>query len=104
MSTPRSTSNERCRRARGARPRDGLRVLGMRFTGDLAVPAERFAHLREAFGASFEAIEIDSAAGNAAAVPQDAHSVVTEHLFEEPRHPTRVARDRVLAFFGEQLR
>ncbi len=84
--------------------RDGLRVLGMRFTGDPAVPAERFAHLREAFGASFEAIEIDSAAGNAAAVPRDAHSVVTEHLVDEPGHPTRVARDRVLAFFGEQLR
>lgn len=82
---------------------DGLRVLGLRFTGDPTVPDARFAHLREAFGASFEAVEIDSSPGNAAGVPRTAHSVVTEHLVDEPGHPTRAARDRVLAFFREQL-
>ncbi len=32
-----------------------------------------------------------------------AHSVVTEHLVDEPGHPTREALDRVLAFFHERL-
>jgi hypothetical protein len=29
--------------------------------------------------------------------------VLTEHLVDEPGHPTREALDRVLAFFSERL-
>jgi dienelactone hydrolase len=81
----------------------GLRVLGMRFTGDRVVPAERFAHLRDALGDRFISVEIDSSPGNKWNIPKNAHSVVTEHLVDEPGHPTRDALDQVLNLFRERL-
>jgi dienelactone hydrolase len=83
--------------------RDDLCVLAMRFTGDRAVPKERFEHLREALGDRVITVEIDSSADNAHGIPRMAHSVVTEHLVDEPGHPTRDALDQVLAFFKERL-
>lgn len=83
---------------------EGCPVLGLRFTGDLAVPAARFDRLRAELGAGFEGIEIDSSAGNPHGIPRTAHSVLTEHLVDEEGHPTRAAVDRVLEFFTERLR
>jgi dienelactone hydrolase len=80
-----------------------LRVLGMRFTQDPVVPAERFAHLREVLGDRFVSVEIDSSPGNEWDIPKNAHSVVTEHLVDEPGHPTRDALDQVLRMFRERL-
>ena len=80
-----------------------LRVLGLRFTADRTVPAARFARLRRELGDAFEAIEIDSSPGNAHGIPRTAHSVVTNDLIDEDGHPTKAARDRVLAFFHERL-
>ena len=57
-----------------------LCVLGLRFTDDKLVPAERFAHLREALGDRFVGVEIDSSKGNPWGHPRRAHSVLTEHL------------------------
>jgi dienelactone hydrolase len=82
---------------------DDICVLGMRFTNDRAVPAERFATLRQELGDGFIGIEIDSSEGNEWGNPKDAHSVVTEHLVDEPGHPTRAALDQVLEFFRERL-
>lgn len=82
----------------------GCTVLGLRFTGDPMVPAERFAALRRAFGADFEAVEIDSSAGNAHGIKRSAHSVLTTDLIDAEGHPTRAALDRVLALFREKLR
>ena len=87
-----------------SRANEDLRVLGLRFTNDRGCPAERFATLRTTLGASFEGIEIDSSAGNAAGIAPSAHAVLTVSLVDEPGHPTRVALDRVLAFLAEQLR
>jgi dienelactone hydrolase len=81
----------------------GLKVLGMRFTGDPACPVERFERLRSELGDAFEAIEIDSSRGNRYGIPAEAHSVVTEHLVDEAGHPTRAALDRVISFFREEL-
>ena len=78
-------------------------VLGLRFTGDPAVPAARFARLREELGDRFIGIEIDSSRGNPHGIPRTAHSVLTHHLVDKPGHPTRDALDRVLAFFRERL-
>jgi dienelactone hydrolase len=86
------------------RTRAGCGVLGMRFTADPLVPAERFERLRRELGAGFEAIEIDSGRGNPHGIPRAAHSVVTNDLVDEAGHPTRAALDRVLAFFAERLR
>ncbi len=84
--------------------RADLCVLAMRFTGDPAVPGERFAHLREVLGDRVLTIEIENRKGrNPHNLPRAAHSVVTEHLVDEPGHPTREALDQVLAFFKERL-
>jgi dienelactone hydrolase len=84
--------------------REEVCVLAMRFTGDPAVPAERFEHLREVFGDRLIAIEIENRKGkNPHDLPKTAHSVVTEHLVDEPGHPTKEALDRVLSFFKERL-
>ncbi|GAB08740.1 hypothetical protein GOARA_019_00220 [Gordonia araii NBRC 100433] len=80
----------------------GLQVMGMRFEGDRLSPADRFAFLREQLGDAFIGVELpDSAANPAAMIPP--HSVVTEHLIDEPGEPTREALDQVLAFFTEKL-
>jgi dienelactone hydrolase len=82
----------------------GVPVIGMRFSHDFMCPKERFDRLREELGDAFEAIEIDSGPGNAHGIPRQAHSVVTHELVDEAGHPTRIALDRVLAFFDARLR
>jgi dienelactone hydrolase len=82
---------------------DGLQVLGLRFTNDRFVPRERFELLRDELGDAFVAVEIDSSPGNPHGIPQIAHSVVTEHLVDEPGHPTRDALDQVLDLFRQRL-
>jgi dienelactone hydrolase len=86
-----------------ARVDDGACVLGLRFTGDVAVPAQRFERLRRELGDGFVAVEIDSSKGNPWGIPPRAHSVLTEHLVDEPGHPTREALDAVLDLFRERL-
>lgn len=86
------------------RAAEGVPLLGLRFTRDPMCPAARFEHLRRELGDAFEAIEIDSSRGNAHGIPRTAHSVVTHDLVDREGHPTRVALDRVLAFYGERLR
>ena len=88
-------------KARAAR---GLCVMGLRFTNDKSVPAERFATLRRELGDAFLAVEIDSTPGNAAGIDPKSHSVLTVHLVDEPGHPTRAALDRVMTFLGERLK
>jgi dienelactone hydrolase len=83
---------------------DGLCVIGMRFTGDRAVPPERFAHLREKLGDAFIAVELDSGPGNPYGHPKMAHSVLTEHLQDREGTPTRRALDQVLDFFESRLK
>jgi dienelactone hydrolase len=80
---------------------DGLQVLGLRFTTDKLVPAERFAWLREQLGDAFVGVELPGEA--AAPSPMPAHSVLTEHLVDEPGTPTRDALDQVLALFRDRL-
>jgi dienelactone hydrolase len=86
------------------RTRQGLCVLGLRFSHDAGSPPERFGTLRRELGPGFEAIEIDSSPGNPNQIPKRAHSVLTEDLVDEPGHPTRAALDRVMSFLGERLR
>jgi dienelactone hydrolase len=81
----------------------GVEVLGLRFTGDIACPPERFARLRQELGDAFLAIEIDSSPGNPHGIGKRAHSVLTDDLVDEPGHPTRDALDRVLGFLRAKL-
>ncbi len=80
----------------------GLQVLGLRFTGDKFVSGERFAYLREQLGDAFIAVELDDSDANPAAALAP-HSVLTEHLIDEPGQPTRVALDQVLELFRSRL-
>ena len=78
---------------------EGLQVLGLRFEGDRMSPPERFEFLRRELGDGFVAVELpdESAAG------KPAHSVLTEHLVDEPGQPTRQALDQVLDLFRTKL-
>jgi len=82
---------------------DDLTVLGLRFTGDRAVPAERFETLRRELGDGFIGVEIDSSKGNKWGRRAAAHSVLTEDLQDEPGTPTRDALDQVLDLFRKKL-
>jgi dienelactone hydrolase len=82
---------------------EGVCVLGLRFTNDVAVPAERFERLRRELGDGFIGVEIDSSKGNPWGISPRAHSVLTEHLVDQPGHPTRQALDQVLEFLRERL-
>jgi dienelactone hydrolase len=82
---------------------DGLCVLGLRFSEDRAVPDARWARYKEELGDNFIGVEIDSSPGNPHGIKRTAHSVLTEHLVDEPGHPTKDALDRVIAFFREKL-
>ena len=82
---------------------DDVCVLGLRFSGDRMVPAERFARLRDELGDGFIGVEIDSSPGNQHGISSTAHSVLTEDLVDEPGHPTRQALDMVLDHFRTRL-
>jgi dienelactone hydrolase len=81
---------------------EGLQVLGMRFKSDRFVPGERFDFLREQLGDAFVAIELEDEDANKEATMKP-HSVVTEHLIDEPGQPTRAALDQVLDLFRTRL-
>jgi len=80
-----------------------LCVLGLRFSHDPLVPRERFAHLCEALGDRFVAVEIDSSKGNPWGHPRNAHSVLTEHLVDEPGQPPHDALQQVLDLLRTRL-
>lgn len=80
----------------------GLQVLGLRFRGDRVARPERFTHLRRRLGDAFVAVELDDASANPAGAGTP-HSVLTEHLVDEPGEPTRAALDEVLDLFRRTL-
>jgi dienelactone hydrolase len=86
-----------------ARARSGTTLLGLRFSDDRLCPRERFATLRHSFGPAFVEIEIDSSKGNQWGIRRNAHSILTDDFVDESGHPTREARDAVLAFLREKL-
>lgn len=79
-----------------------LQVMGLRFRNDRLVTDERFAWLREQLGEAFVAVELDDEDANPDAMIAP-HSVVTEHLVDEPGSRTRAARDEVIDLFRSQL-
>lgn len=81
---------------------NGLSVMGLRFCGDRRSPAQRFEFLRDQLGDAFIAIELDDADANPDGVLSP-HSVLTEHLIDEPGQPTQAALHRVLDFLSSRL-
>jgi len=80
--------------------KEDLSLIGLRFFVDAAVPDARFDLLKNTFGKRFEAIEI--AAKDAEPGPMGAHSVLTMNLQDRPGTPTKLAEERVIAFFKER--
>ncbi|CQD13602.1 dienelactone hydrolase family protein [Mycobacterium europaeum] len=82
---------------------EGLCAMGLRFSEDPVVPAERFAVLKERLGDAFEVIEIDSRPGNRYGFARTAHSVLTDEVREVDGHPAYEARKRVVEFLTQRL-
>ncbi len=81
---------------------EGLKVLGVRFTGDvLFCRSARFDTLRRELGDGFEGIEVPGRF--AKQHPEPPHSVLTIGLVDEEGEPTRHAVDRVIGFLRERL-
>jgi len=81
---------------------EGLKVLGVRFTGDvLFCRAARFETLRRELGEGFEAFEVRGTASKLH--PEPPHSVLTIGLVDKEGEPTRAAVDRVIGFLSERL-
>ncbi len=96
--TPETLSNARSRIGE-----EDLKVLGLRFRGDvLFCRAARFETLRRELGEGFEGIELPAA--SAKRHPEPPHSVLTIGLIDREGEPTRAAVDRVLSFLSERLR
>jgi dienelactone hydrolase len=85
-----------------ARNKAGVRLLCLRFSNDCISPRERFAAIEASFPANFEGIVIPSPDARWG-IPTNAHAVLTEHFSDADGHPTRHARDRVIAFLKERL-
>lgn len=79
-----------------------LTVLGLRFRGDRLVSDERFGWLREQLGNAFVAVELDDEDANPNAL-MPPHSVLTEHLVDEPGSRTRRALEEVLDLLRNRL-
>ena len=80
--------------------KEDLTMIGLRFFGDPVVPDARFDTYKETFGKRFEAIEIDPK--DATPGPMAPHSVLTINLEDRPGTPTKLAEERVIAFFKER--
>jgi dienelactone hydrolase len=81
----------------------GVELMCLRFSHDPYVPRERYERLRRMFGERFRAVEIDSSPGNPHGLSPRSHSMLTHHFRDEQGHPTRQARDQVIAFLREKL-
>jgi dienelactone hydrolase len=81
---------------------EDLTVLGMRFKSDRLVPGERFQFLRDELGDAFVGIELDDDAASTDS-PMKPHSVVTEHLLDEPGSESLAALEQVLDLFRTKL-
>jgi hypothetical protein len=81
----------------------GGTLLGLRFSDEMLCPRERFSTLRHTLGPGFVEIEIDSSRGNRWEIGPRSHSVLTHDFVDEAGHPTREARNAVIAFLRERL-
>jgi dienelactone hydrolase len=82
--------------------RDDLTVVGLRYKSDRFVPEARFQFLRDQLGDRFVAVELEDADANPAAAMAP-HSVLTEHLIDEPGTRSHDALQLVLEHFRSKL-
>ena len=80
-----------------------LCLLGLRFTGDRLVPATASTTSRGARRPLRRRWRSTRRRATRTATPRVAHSVLTEHLIDEPGQPTRDALEQVLDLFRTRL-
>jgi dienelactone hydrolase len=89
--------------------RDGLTVLGYRFSDDKWCTGQRFAAYRSLLGEAFDGRVLPGRAANTDPPPffrdvvETPHSVVTAHFVDEEGHPTMRARDEIISFLAQRL-
>jgi dienelactone hydrolase len=81
---------------------EGLSTIGLRFKSDKLVPNDRFETLKTTFGEKFEAIELEDKDAQPG-MGMAPHSVLTLHLVDQPGSATKLAEERVIAFFKERV-
>ncbi|MBN6040908.1 dienelactone hydrolase family protein [Amycolatopsis sp. 195334CR] len=102
-------SDEDARAVRERVVRDGLKVLAYRFDDDRWCTGQRFAAYRALLGDAFDGRVLPGSSANTNPPPffremvGSPHSVVTAHFVDEDGHPTRKARDEILAFLTDRL-
>ena len=84
-----------------ARCENGLQVLGTRFHCDQMSPSGRFALLRNRLGTAFIGVELP--APRQIRMPGPPHSVLTEHLIDEPGQPPATPSTRYSPSFSRSL-
>ena len=83
--------------------KDGVCLLGLRFSEDASAPRSRFATIKEKLGDAFEVIELDSSPGNADGYRKGAHSVLTNEIRETPPNSAFEAREHVVEFLRTNI-
>ena len=82
---------------------DGLCIMGLRFSEDKSLSAERFSALSSAFGDAFEMIVLDSSKGNEGGYGPRAHSVISLEVKSDPPNSAYDARARTVDFLRRQI-
>jgi hypothetical protein len=96
--------SDREREAVAARVKsEGLCLVGLRFSEDVASPFDRFRSLRAAFGDGWLPIVLNSRPGNPAGIGKREHMVLTSKDVQTPGHPTHEAREQVVTFLRDRL-
>lgn len=85
------------------RAKDGLQVLGLRFTHDPLCPPARFRRLERELGEAFLPVEIDSGPKNPHGFARTSHSVLALDFVDEEGNPTHEALQTMLEFFNRHL-
>lgn len=85
------------------RTRDGLCLLGLRFSQDRALSGDRFDAYARTFGEAVELVVLDSSTGNPDGYSRVAHSVLTAEVRTDPPNSAHAAREQVVAFLRRQL-
>lgn len=79
------------------------KIIGMRFSGDILCPKQRFSKLKETLGNRIELIEIDSSVKNKHKISPISHSVLTKDFVDKEGHPTYIALEKTIGFLKQQL-
>lgn len=85
------------------RTRDGLCLMGLRFSNDRGVSQERFDAYSRTFGDAVQLVVLDSSPGNPDGYQGSAHSVLTGEVREDPPNSAHAAREQVVAFLRGRL-